>query len=280
MVVMQSARFRSALRWVTLAVVVVNSALAYTGVLGVAQAVYITLACEAFIALIVAFFLKEGVRSFRQARGQGLGYAAAFSSFFAEVLPGPVLKLARHELALLKLVGMMVRRQTNVPEGAVSFRYGSEQRSIFFALIAASLVEIVVVELLVPWKNVRIIILVLSVYAVIWLLMFYKSYAINPHYLYGRDLVLRVGVIGEVTIPLGSIESIRSVRKTWDTGFLSVTSGAAVILFGTDTNIEIVLREPIAELVPGKPDPVSRVYCAVDKPQDFVAACKAQLDEG
>ncbi|GAA4785898.1 hypothetical protein GCM10025785_05220 [Corynebacterium canis] len=271
---------RKILRFTTLLVVIVNVCLAYFHFIEPRQAVLITVGLEFLLALIFIFFAGEGIRRYRQARSEGLSFSESLLRFAAEVVPGPVMKLAKHELDMWKLLGFWLRRKINAPADAVTFKYGTEQRAIFIVLILVSIVEIVVIDLIVPWQTVRTIIVVVSIYGAIWLFLFFKSFRINPHYIDDRELVLRVGLLAELVIGLQHVKQVRAAHKTWGNKFLSIEAGRAVIKHGSDTNIEIVLREPVSGIAKDNAEPVDHVYCAVDNPQEFVEICKGKILDG
>lgn len=275
----KTKQFRTVLRFFTLVVVITNATLAYFNVLAVKEAVLITIGLEFLIGLIFVFLVTQGVKSFREAREQGASFPESLALFAAEVVPSPVMKIAKHELDMWKLASFLVRRKINAPTHADTFQYGSEQRAIYVALIIVSIVEIIVIELIVPWKTVRLTIIVLSIYGAIWLFLFYKSYRINPHYLDDNTLVLRVGLLFKLTINRTNIKSVRMARRTWGNKFLSVSNQAAIIKHGSDTNVEVLLNKPTPNLVSGNSELVDRIYFAVDNPQEFVQACEKSTKE-
>lgn len=271
------SHFRTVLRLSTLLVVVINAFLAYFDVINIKNAVFITIILEGLIGLLFMFFVGQGIRRYRESRSQGASFRASVGAFFTEVLPSPILKLAKHELDMWRIISFLVRRKKNVPDGAVTFRYGSEQRAVFIALFIVSIVEIVVVEVIVPWNTVRMIVIVLSIYGAIWLVLFFLSFRINPHYLDDSHLVLRVGLLAEIRIELKNIASISAMHRTWENKFLSLSDGNAVIKHGSDTNIQIQLCEPISGVGDTASCFSNSVYCAVDDPKMFTSTVKTRI---
>ncbi|WJZ03912.1 hypothetical protein [Corynebacterium freiburgense] len=269
--------FRRVLRLSTLLVIAINVFLAYFDIINIKNAVFITIILEFLIGLLFMFFVGQGIRRYRESRAQGASFNASAGVFFAEILPRPILKLAKHELDMWRLISFLVRRKINVPDGAITFRYGSEQRAVFIALLIVSIVEIAVVEVIVPWNTVRIIVIVLSIYGAIWLVLFFLSFRINPHYLHDGHLVLRVGLLAKIRIELKDIASISAIHRTWENKFLSVSDGNAVIKHGSDTNVQIRLREPILGLGDTASCFSNSVYCAVDDPKMFTSTVKTRM---
>ena len=273
---------RKLLRIFTLLVIVTNGTLTYFDIIAFKQAVFITIFLECLIGIIFVFFLSQGIRSYRSARNQGLGFSASLSRFADEVIPNPVIKLAKHESSMWRLVGYLLRRKINIPPNAIAFNYGSEQRAIYFVLIMISIIEIIVVELIIPWHSIRIFVLVISIYGAIWLLLFFMSFRINPHYIDEKSVVLRIGLLEKLSVPLDEIKHVRSLQKTWNNKFLSIGNNEAVIKHGSDTNIEIVLHSPIllvSQTNVENTEPVERIYCAFDDPKNFIQKYSAAADK-
>jgi len=100
----------------------------------------------------------------------------------------------------------------------------------------AIVIEIIVIELLVPWPWLRLLLLLGSLYSIPLLWGYLAGRVVHPHYL-GEDLVLREGRTEVLRVPATDIVAVREVR-----GFAARREG--LILGGPEgTNVEIHLAD-------------------------------------
>ena len=170
------------------------------------------------------------------------------------------------------------RRLDGVVPGATPLPYGRDARVTAYALLAASLVEVVAVELVVPWPAVRGALLVLGVYGVVGVLAWIADLGVRPHVLTGEGLRLRAGSLAEVTLPLESIASAGS-RLGAAEGTVALTDGVLTLAVGPQTTLEVRLREPRHVAVGRVAGTVSAVRVAADDPAVAAAAIRRALGD-
>ncbi|HEX8868859.1 MAG TPA: hypothetical protein VF821_24575, partial [Lentzea sp.] len=129
--------------------------------------------------------------------------------------------------------------------GDRSFGYSAQVRPVLWVFLVLTPVEILLVDLLIPWFWLRAVLLVfglLSGLLLAWLLwMLYKF----KHEIDDEHLWLRYAREFEYRIPLKAIDTVtqgmtsRSLNKT-----RSVVDGTLVLEISNSTNVHITLNEP------------------------------------
>ncbi|RLZ04060.1 hypothetical protein CWC38_02265 [Kocuria tytonicola] len=205
------------LKWVTPVVVVVHAVLVATGVLDLGSAVRIALTIEVVLLLATIVLAMAAAGTYRQQRREGATKGAALAAAAREALPGPVVAIMRHEFHVLRALWLALRHRDDTPTGAATFSYGASQGPIFYTLTAVSLVEIGVVHWLVPWAWARLLLGFLGLYGAVWLIGFYQTFRRRPHYVHEGRLVLRCGLLGEITIATKDVVDAHEKFLSWRT---------------------------------------------------------------
>jgi hypothetical protein len=85
--------------------------------------------------------------------------------------------------------------------GVRIFPYAKEVSPLLGAFIVVSALELVVVHLVLPWATVRTVLLVLSIWGLVWMIGFLASMRVFPHLLDEAGLRLRYGTSVDVRVP-------------------------------------------------------------------------------
>ena len=167
-------------------------------------------------------------------------------------------------------------RRPKVPAGAVGFSYYQPVFAILIVFVAVSAVEMVVVDLIVRrWAHIRIPLLILSVWGLIYMLGFLFGMLTRPHAIGPTGIRARYGP--EIDIPLlwDDIESVTRRKHTLQNKQPKVSvdeDGEATLhlRMQNETNIEVELRAPIVVRLPQGPETVSKVTLYADDSQAFM----------
>lgn len=228
-----------ALRSATPVVLAVELVLVLTGWLSPGEAVVAFVVIEA--ALAVA--LVQGataVRRYGAARRGGADRESAFEAAARTALPGPIATVALHEAKWVHTLLLWVRgRQHGVPPGAVVISYGRDGRAVCIAFLVVSVVELVVVELILPWPTVRLVLLLLGVYGALIVLGLIAGPIVRPHVLTKDSLRLRAGTRADITLPLHSIT--RTSQRRGDADGIFALAGTTLVL-AADNRTQIQLE--------------------------------------
>jgi hypothetical protein len=112
----------------------------------------------------------------------------------------------------------VARRVPGHGPGAQSFAYAKQVTPLLVAFIVVSAVELPVVHLLLPWDTVRLIVLVLSVWGLLWMVGFLAGMKVFRHLLDDTGLRIRSGATVDIHIPWDAIKGVTSRRGGAPTG--------------------------------------------------------------
>lgn len=164
-----------------------------------------------------------------------LGGTYVWSSLRRGIRPLPV-RILLHEIRAIADLGQLLTGRVVVPEGAVPLPARTRWWHLPAMFTVAAVIEIIVIELLVPWPWLRLLLLLGSLYSIPLLWGYLAGRVVHPHYL-GEDLVLREGRTEVLRVPATDIVAVREVR-----GFAARREG--LILGGPEgTNVEIHLAD-------------------------------------
>lgn len=173
--------------------------------------------------------------------------------------------------------------------------YSYARRSPFGAILALSVItvpfEILAAELLIRWGWLRLLILLVAIYAIGWIAGIYAGMQVYPHHLEGGGLRIRYGLLPEGWLPYNMIEQIEIERRATPRGTegLHVVPAqhdrdgvrrlaTAFIGVGGKTDVTIWLREPISLDGLLAPSLSVRAVCfAADQPEDLIRALRRRI---
>lgn len=225
--------------------------------------------CAAIVILVVTLFVDrqrqpDWVRS--------LPITAQHTS-----VPKKALAFLVSELQLLMaLAGVFSSPRT--AEGERSYGYSKTLRVIVFAVLALSIVEIIVVHLAVTNRFWRVTILVVSIYSVALLAGFYTAMRRTPHTISPTMLSIRQGLRFTCQIPHSNIKSITPCSPG-DGGNINVdSSGETRVPVFSAVNLKVTLHQPVQsyDLHLGTFE-TSQISFFCDNQKEFLAA--ASKDE-
>lgn len=183
--------------------------------------------------------------------------------------------MLRHEAQMLTSLLLLVRRRQHaVPAGAVAIGYDKALRPIGMALLGLSVLELVAIELALPWPTVRLVLFVLGAYTLLFVLGMIAANHVRPHVLTAQQLRLRSGTWADIRIPL--VPGAHVTTRHRDAGTKTVTVDGDVLAMGVGgmTNVEIAFGEPIEVDTRRGTHTVRMVRFAADDPQAAVRALR------
>jgi hypothetical protein len=188
--------------------------------------------------------------------------------------------LARKAIALeiniwRSLYRWITRRRPGLEDGGEAFGYASAVTPILWAFIILSAIEIPVFHLLVPWPTVRLIGLIIGAYGLVWMIGLLASMQVNRHIVGPTGVKVRSGLSLDFGIPRQAIAEVRTRTRSLPSGktiqYDEKDPGIAHITMSSQTNVDIVLREPTVLAIP-KSDgrPLTEVRIFADDPAAMV----------
>lgn len=178
----------------------------------------------------------------------------------------------------LRTLFLVLARKQHIPRGAAPFGYTKGTMAFPVAIVVASLVELGVVHVLVPWAWLQILLLVLTIWGIVFVLGPFASRAAHPHLVTGEALELRWGHRSVLSTPLTNVRSVEPLVDHAPTQ--PAADGTRLILTQfQSTNVRIVFEQPVASdpPVPQRHLPAgfraAEAALYVEDPAAFVAAC-------
>ncbi|MEU7896339.1 hypothetical protein AB0B45_26225 [Nonomuraea sp. NPDC049152] len=239
---------------------------------GVSLPTPVLLLAEAVVLGVLTLEAATAFRLYRTARGEGAERRAALLATVDLLVPVLVRKVMEFELKGMASLGLWVaRRRHGVPRGATAVPYSKEQSTILLIMLFVMVVETVGIDLLlvaldVP-SPVRVVVLVLDLYGIVFALAFGAACVTRPHVVTGDELRVRFGAYFDLRIPRELISSVRVSRNYNETGMIQVADGRLSVAVGSQTNVVVELAEPITVTRPlGRRETVTSVRFFADTP--------------
>ncbi|GAA3196091.1 hypothetical protein [Nonomuraea roseoviolacea] len=227
---------------------------------------------ETAAALVFALEAAVAGRLYLAGRRAGAGRRAALSATLDALVPPVVRRLvvleARGVAALVLFVAR--RGRPRVPPGAVAGPYAGEQAALQLVLAFALAVETVVVDLLlvsfgVP-AAVRLPVLLIDAYGVLFALALVASCALRPHLVSRDELRVRYGEYLDLRVPRELIASAAVARSYDEKRVVAVEDGRLRVAVGSQTNVAVELSAPVTVVRPlgGRAEVTSVRFFAAD----------------
>jgi hypothetical protein len=191
----------------------------------------------------------------------------------------PLRWLVRLEIGIWRSLFLWVTRHVpGMAPGVEAFAYSRDLVPLMAAFIFVSLIELPVVHLLIPWDTVRLVVLVVSVWGVLWMVGLLASMRVFPHLIDDHGLRVRYGTNADIRVPWDAIESVTARRRNRADGKHVVVEGSVLTVAVLKmTKVDVVLRRPTAVSLPGGSEEVTEVRLYVDEPRAFVLAARERL---
>jgi hypothetical protein len=188
-------------------------------------------------------------------------------------LPALAWAALRLELTLYRALCRWVVRRPDVPAGTEPIGYSRLVAPMLWLWIFGSAVEVVVLDVVLSrwWTPLRIPLLVLGAWGLVWMLGMLAAYRVRPHLLGNDALEVRDGIHARVGVPLERIASVRTVDHELPGLLKSVHVEGDLLLIGVGsrTNLELALTGPTTLETPHGPATVTRVGLWVDEPREM-----------
>ena len=189
------------------------------------------------------------------------------------------------EVTLYLALVRWVTRRPDIPAGTTPIGYSRLVAPMLWLWIFGSATEVVVLDVLLSrwWTPLRIPLLVVGVWGLVWMLGMMSAYRARPHLLGESSLQVRDGIHARVVVPLDRIASVRSVDHELPGLLKSVhvdgEGDAAILLIGVGsrTNLELVLTGPTTLETPHGPTTVARLGLWVDEPRQVADVLRRRL---
>jgi hypothetical protein len=172
-----------------------------------------------------------------------------------------------------------VRRRPDVEPGGRAFAYRGPMMPAVIVFTALSALEIVALDVIVPWSPaftwLRILVLVVGVWGLLFALGFLAGITVHPHVVGPSGVRVRSARAVDVLMPRMSVARVRRLRRSRDGKSGQVENGVLYLPVGNQTNLEITLDGPVHVEVPGHGVvPLTAVRLYADDADGFACAAR------
>lgn len=191
-----------------------------------------------------------------------------------------VVRLIKLELALYLALGRWIVRRPQVPAGTTPWGYSRDVTPVMGLWIFASALEVPLVHVLVPWDSVRLVLLGVSVWGLVWMLGMLASIRIYPHLADEDGVRIRYGRFADLRVPWDRVAGVTRVDRDLPSSIrthqpLETDAGTDLqIGVSARANVHLALVGPTEVTTPKGPMTVVAVTFLVDDPVAFVAAAR------
>jgi hypothetical protein len=190
-----------------------------------------------------------------------------------------------HEAQSLMSVARWVLRRPNGVSGSdaaqhalplSTISYGRDQIAFVWIFMGLTVLEIAVVEVIVPWPLLRWILLVVGVYGLLTMAGFVAANRTRPHILTGDTLRLRCGRLADIAVPLDRIATVSTGLRS--AGYGPIIEGGTLVLgIAGSTNAAIILVESVPARAGKVVGEVHTVRFATDDPSAAAELIRCRL---
>jgi hypothetical protein len=180
------------------------------------------------------------------------------------------------ELRGYQSIYRFVFRRPKVPAGGVGFSYHKPVLPILIVFVVVSALEMLVVDLIVRrWAYIRVPLLILSIWGMIYMLGLLFGMLVRPHAITADGIRVRYGSEIDLPIAWDDIHSVTLRKRVNSDKQPKVTpdgnGGASLHMrIQNETNLEIRLNRPVSLRLPHGIETVSMVNLYADDPKAFV----------
>lgn len=268
-------------KWFFPLVLIANIVLVWARVLDARTALLVGGTLEALGFVLGLRAVVVAIRAYRRNRAVGLNMESALEDGLTLLFPRKIARLVALEPRIYVCLYRFLRRR---PLAADEFAY--HRRSAIGAIVALIFLtapfEVLAYELLIPWSGVRLALLALTLYSMVWLLGFYASLRTLPYRLAADGLHLHYGILGAGIVPYSALADATLERRKapqGNEGLQTTRDGALYLAIGGRTDLTLRLHTPVILQGLFQPLPPATVlHLAADDPAALVAALRARAD--
>jgi hypothetical protein len=196
--------------------------------------------------------------------------------------------MAKHavvfELNIYKSLLRWLLRRPSVPAGFEPVGYARLVTPMLALWIFGSALELPLVHVLVPWHGVRLALLVVGVWGLLWMVGLLAGLRSYPHLLGSDRLRIRNGAMHDIAVPWGTIEKVTTEDRSlpssmWALQPQDTDRGTHLnVAVSGRVNVHLALREQLAVRTRSGELAVAGVSLWVDEPRDVAARIRRQVD--
>lgn len=232
-------------KWLLLVLIVAEVALVRLGLLELRTAIGVVLGVEALLLIVGIRQVVVAVRRYRGDRRVGLDPWAAMENGLEVLLPRKVARVVATEPKLWFYLWTWLLRRVRRGDNDFSYHGGSLLGPLLVVMLFTTPVEVLLIELLLPWAWLRWLLLILAVYGFFWICGLYASLVALPHHLGDTKVRVSYGILAQAQIAYGDITQVDLDRRNvlGDGLRMARNENTACLVVGGNTNVTLRLRK-------------------------------------
>jgi hypothetical protein len=178
--------------------------------------------------------------------------------------------LVRLEIGIWRSLFLwLTRRVPGKGPRTEDFSYAKEITPLLIAFTFVSALEVPVVHLLVPWPAVKLALLIVGAWGVLWMVGYLAGMRVFRHLIDDGGLRIRHGPHVDLHIRWDAVAGVTAQRGRFEARGLQVEDGVAHVSVLNQTRVSVTLDRPI--------DGFTEVRFYADDPRGFVAAARRRV---
>lgn len=224
---------------------------------------------------VTAVLVLEAVTAyglFAAALREGADRRTALRTALRALVPARVRRVVAFDVrGMASLALLIARRRHGVPDGALAVPYSREQSPFMLLIVFVTVLETAGTEVLLRGLDapagLRVLLLVLDLYATLAVLAIWAAGVTRPHVVSDGELRVRCGAFLDVRVPRRLIASVRISQNYNENGMVSVEDGRLAAAVSSRTNLVVELAEPVTVVRPlGSEARVNTIRFFADSP--------------
>jgi hypothetical protein len=187
----------------------------------------------------------------------------------------------RFEWGLYVALTRWLLRRPDIPPDTTAWGYSRLVTPVMWLWILASAAELVAVHLITPWPTVRLVLLVVSLWGLVWMVGLLASYRVYPHLTTDTHLRVRLGRHADLSVAWEDVARVGVVDR--DLASSIRTFQPVDGPHGTDlhigvsgrANVTVVLKRALPVRTSGETLTIGAVSFLADDPRRLVAATRS-----
>lgn len=184
--------------------------------------------------------------------------------------------VVRYEIAMYVALLRWIFRRPAVPRGSRRITYHKLVTPVLALWIFASAAEVPLFHVITPWATVRIVLLAVSVWGLVWMLGYFASLRVYPHLVSDTALTVRSGALTRIELPWDAVESVKQSRRDIEGRSARVEDETLLLPINGQANVLVTLRSERDLRLPRRTVSARKIALWADDPKDLLAAVPAR----
>ena len=237
---------------------------------------------ELALVIIIIIQALRTTKKYKDQRKYGKTFFIASEESLSLIMPSIIAKMCLHEIKIFYCLWIWITQRKHYTNTDFSYHKHSILGSLLIAIVFLTFLEIILFEIFLPILWLKWLLLVASIYGLLWIIGFYASLIVLPHKVSKHGVHIYFGLSLDTFIPFKNLASIEYNKHQWDTASTGIIytkkNNQIALTIDGRTDITIALQSPITvQTILKKYSHVSKIHVAVDNPHLFLEITNSNL---